>query len=93
MVDIAFAGFATLPATTELPWWEILGIEEGASRREIDAAYINQIRIRRPDVDGDCELFLDVQEAYKQATDRSGASAPLVGPQGPVAGKTKGTAR
>jgi DnaJ-domain-containing protein 1 len=68
MVRASFQGFAALPAEAGRAWWEVLGIRRGASRAEIDAAYRQQLKRHHPDLGGDREMFLALQEAYEQAT-------------------------
>lgn len=68
----AFAGFTALPASTSAivlvrPWWEVLGVAQGASPGVIADAYRRAVRAAHPDAGGSQELFLAVQQAYEQA--------------------------
>jgi hypothetical protein len=69
MVRASFQGFAALPETTGRPWWEVLGVDPDAARPVIDAAYRRKLKQTHPDIGGDRELFDEVQEAYRVATD------------------------
>jgi hypothetical protein len=50
MMERAFAGFAALPRPPSC--WDVLGVEEGASRIEIDQAFRNRAKIMHPDTGG-----------------------------------------
>lgn len=68
----AFAGFTALPASSSAvvlvrPWWEVLGVPEGAPAGVIASAYRRAVREAHPDAGGSQERFLAVQQAYEQA--------------------------
>jgi DnaJ-domain-containing protein 1 len=67
MVRASFQGFAALLAEAGRAWWEVLGIRRDATRAEIDAAYRQRLKRHHPDLGGDREMFLALQEAYEQA--------------------------
>lgn len=50
MLDRAFTGFEALPAPEQ--WWQVLGVGEGASVAEIDAAYRRLAPGAHPDTGG-----------------------------------------
>jgi hypothetical protein len=50
MLDRAFRGFEALPAPEQ--WWQVLGLTEGASVADIDAAYRDKARAAHPDTGG-----------------------------------------
>jgi hypothetical protein len=68
MVRASFHGFVALPAEAGRAWWEVPGVQPGASRAEIDAAYRRRLKRHHPDVGGSREAFDAVQEAYWDAT-------------------------
>jgi hypothetical protein len=68
MVRASFQGFTALPAEVGRGWWDVLDVLPGASRAQIDAAYRQQLKRHHPDLGGDREMFLALQDAYEQAT-------------------------
>jgi hypothetical protein len=70
MMERAFSAFEALPApgqTVTLSCWDVLGIEPGASRSEITAAYRRQARAAHPDQGGTREEWDRLQAAHEQA--------------------------
>lgn len=70
MVETAFAGFAALPpSTSDEPryWWDVLGVDQNASRAEIDAAYRRRVKETHPDGGGSDNDFIELTEAYSVA--------------------------
>lgn len=67
MVDAAFSGFAALPETASgASWWSVLAVSPTSGRDAIERAFRELSRTHHPDVGGDAEQFLRVQEAYRQ---------------------------
>ncbi len=66
----AFTGFKALPEksdeTIRKPWWGILGVGEDCSVEAIRAAYRQLAKTHHPDVGGDHQMFVEIQEAYKE---------------------------
>ena len=67
MMERAFTGFVALEHGGE-HWSSVLGLANGSSRSEIDAAYRKLRSLHHPDRGGDPEQFQRVQRAYEQAT-------------------------
>lgn len=74
LLDRAFEGFAALPAPRGDEWWEVLGVEHGATSDEIKSAYRALVKLHHPDTGGDREKFERVQRAYDAATNPPRAS-------------------
>jgi hypothetical protein len=71
-LDQAFAGYAALPDPTQRKWWEVLEIAPNSSEEMIDAAYKTLARKYHPDMpNGNHEMFIQINEAYTQAKNRS----------------------
>lgn len=67
-----FAGFEALPDDSVLmlgsgrsTWWEILGVQKGASKTDIVTAFRALARVHHPDVGGNAEDFKRVRSAYE----------------------------
>lgn len=67
LLERAFRGFAALPAPTEAPWWDILGVSRNDDAATIRIAYLGRAKQNHPDVGGDVEKFRLVQSAYEAA--------------------------
>lgn len=68
MMEKAFAGFEALPAPGQRPpWWTVLGVEESASRSDVDAAYRRKARERHPDAGGSDTLMAELNAARDEA--------------------------
>lgn len=54
MMDRAFSGFAALPPPDKKQddWWTVLGVQQTASRYEIEAAFRELAKIYHPDMQG-----------------------------------------
>lgn len=70
-VKQAFAGFAALPegATSGVPWWDVLGVEPGASTSEIHRRYLSLVKEHHPDSGGSPEKMYAINQAWRQAQD------------------------
>lgn len=64
MLDRAFAGFDALPAPQGSAWFEILGVDENASRETVVAAWHKAIKEHHPDKGGDEEEFRKCSSAW-----------------------------
>lgn len=69
MVDAAFAGYAALPTEASgQAWWDVMGLASSSAPREtIEANYRRLAREHHPDMGGDPDVWLDIQQAYEQA--------------------------
>lgn len=70
MMERAFSAFEALPppdGVVTLSCWDVLGIEPGAPRDQITAAYRRQARSAHPDQGGTREEWDRLQAAYEQA--------------------------
>jgi hypothetical protein len=67
MLEQAFTGFAALPAHSNgaKPWWEVLGVSEGATADEIKAAWIELSKIHHPDTGGSHERMVEINAAFQ----------------------------
>lgn len=66
-VDQAFAGYTALPADTSDAWWHVMGVDQGASRDEIEQAYRRLARELHPDVTGHSEGMVRLNQAIAAA--------------------------
>jgi hypothetical protein len=72
LLEQAFTGFAALPAHGSVkPWWEVLGLDVDATEREVRAAFLSLSKIHHPDVGGNCGRMSEINEAYRQAKERT----------------------
>jgi hypothetical protein len=69
-----FGGFIATPDDTVLmltdgsqQWWEILGVEKGATREAAKNAYRALAKVHHPDAGGDPDDFKRLRKAYDQA--------------------------
>lgn len=74
LVRAAFRGFAALPppnkdSSGELPkpWWQILGVPEGATVEQAKTAYHRLVKEAHPDRGGDAAQFNLIAEAWRRA--------------------------
>lgn len=73
IVRAAFRGYASLPPPVNSagqlppPWWDVLGLKEGATLEEARAAYLAKVKTEHPDKGGDAARFNLVVDAWKQA--------------------------
>lgn len=74
MLQRAFTGFAALPAPegfkAKRPWWEVLGVEPGATKDQIDIAYQEKLWTVHPDKGGSADLFNELVEAKREAKEK-----------------------
>lgn len=69
-----FSGFEALPDDTVLmlgsgreDWWEVLGVNQNASKGEVMNAYRALAKVHHPDIGGDAEAFKRLRKAYESA--------------------------
>lgn len=65
-VEAAFAGYAALPSTIEVPWWSTLGLEQSAGEAEIKARFKELALKYHPDTGtegGDVDTFQQLMKA------------------------------
>ena len=68
MMERAFSAFEALPAPGRRPpWWTVLGVEESASRADVEAAYRRKARERHPDTGGSDVLMAELNLARDEA--------------------------
>lgn len=68
LFDRAFSGFKRLPSGVERrPWWEVLGVEPGASRDAVVRAYLELAKRHHPDRGGSAVQMAEVNVAYNEA--------------------------
>jgi len=69
MLEQAFSGFAALPPRRAVhpPWWEVLGLHEGASPDVIRARFRELASIHHPDRGGDPRRMVEISRAYTEA--------------------------
>lgn len=69
MLEAAFTGFAALPAPgAKREWWEVLGVQSGASLEEIKAAYRRLASLNHPDRGGDPARMTEINRAFEEAS-------------------------
>lgn len=68
MMDRAFTGFAALPAPEQ--WWQVLGVDQGASAAEIAAAYRRLATEAHPDRPGGSDAAMARLNAARDAAKR-----------------------
>jgi len=66
MMEAAFRGFLALPEPSAESWWKVLGVPINADKDQAKEAYRLLLKKHHPDVGGDPEMFLRVQEAWQQ---------------------------
>ena len=65
-IEATFTGYAALPAPAGANWWEVLGLSSpGADAHMVLTAYRALVKQHHPDMGGDREQFLKVQQAYQ----------------------------
>jgi len=72
LMERAFTGFEALPAPEQ--WWQVLGVIEGASLDDVDAAYRRKAREAHPDTGGSDAAMARLNAARDQARSRSVAT-------------------
>lgn len=66
-LEQAFAGYKALPAMpASRPWYEVLGVSEGASLGQIDDARRELLRKHHPDVGGNANLAAEINAAHAE---------------------------
>jgi hypothetical protein len=65
MMERAFAGFAALPRPPSC--WDVLGVEEGASRADIERAFRHRAKKVHPDAGGNDYAMAELNAARDQA--------------------------
>lgn len=72
-IDTFFAGFEALPDDSVLmlgsgdkAWWEVLGVNQTATKPEVTSAYRGLARVHHPDAGGDAGMFKRLRRAYEQ---------------------------
>jgi hypothetical protein len=65
MMERAFAGFAALPRPPSC--WDVLGVEEGASRADIDRAFRHRAKKAHPDAGGSDHAMAELNATRDQA--------------------------
>lgn len=66
MMESAFTGFQAIPEKTGTsPWYAVLGLPMNATKDQAREAYRILAKKHHPDVGGDPELFLRINEAWK----------------------------
>jgi DnaJ domain len=66
MIEAAFRGYAALLPAAE-PWHKVLGLDAGATRGTVEAAYRVKLAQAHPDRGGSAQQFQAVQDAYQAA--------------------------
>jgi hypothetical protein len=67
LVRASFAGFLALPAPTGQNWWQVLGVQQGATAEAIKAAYRKLAAEHHPDRGGDSARMAAINMAYQQS--------------------------
>lgn len=67
ILNRAFTGFTALTSGSTTHWRDVLGVDDNASRAEIEAAYRRLRSQHHPDRGGDAERFHQIQQAYETA--------------------------
>ncbi len=65
MMERAFAGFVALPRPPSC--WDVLGVEEGASRADIERAFRDRAKKTHPDAGGSDNAMAELNAARDQA--------------------------
>jgi hypothetical protein len=66
-LEQAFGGYKALPAMgATKPWWQILGVSEGASIGQIDDARRELLRKHHPDVGGNSNQAAEINAAHAE---------------------------
>lgn len=64
----AFRGYLAIPEKCGGPsWWIALGIPSTANREQVEAAYKSKAKTVHPDVGGNHDQWVRIQEAFEQA--------------------------
>jgi DnaJ domain len=68
MLEQAFTGFAALPPAEYVkPWWEVLGVDENATREEIRDAMRELAKIHHPDAGGSQARMAEINAAFERS--------------------------
>lgn len=67
MMERAFSGFNALPASTVAKWWDVLGVEQSATRVQVEIAYRKEAMRVHPDVGGTAEQMSALNAARDAA--------------------------
>lgn len=71
-----FVGIEAMPDDTALligyanDWYEILGVNQDANKKEITNAFKGLARVHHPDVGGDAKQFVKIRKAYEEGVGR-----------------------
>jgi DnaJ-domain-containing protein 1 len=66
ILDRAFTGFASLPASAgqgKREWWAVFGVSANASDADIEAAYRRLAKERHPDTGGSDDAMAELNQA------------------------------
>ena len=66
MIKALFTGFKALPAPSESPWWQTLGVKADATPAKVREAFHVLAKKHHPDAGGDPELFRRISAAWEQ---------------------------
>lgn len=67
MMDASFQGFAALPgAAPRRSWWDVLGVDRIAPKAYVEARYRLLARDAHPDLGGNPDRFIELQNAYDE---------------------------
>jgi hypothetical protein len=76
-----FGGMAATPDDAVLKlgsgqrtWWDVLGIQKGATKTEIDSAYRALSKVHHPDAGGDPDMFKRLRKAYEDGLTAAGGA-------------------
>jgi len=64
ILNRAFTGFKALPEKSQMSDFDILGVEESASKEEIRRAFRKKAMEVHPDKGGDADEFQKLNQAY-----------------------------
>lgn len=80
IVRSAFRGYAALPppkgpdGQLARPWWDVLGLPEGATLQQAEDAYRREVKEHHPDRGGDPAKFNLVTNAIREAREGQGVA-------------------
>lgn len=67
MLEQAFRGFAALPPANRVkPWFEVLGISEGAEPFAVRKAFVELAQIHHPDKGGNQDQMAEINRAFEE---------------------------
>lgn len=67
LVRAAFRGSLLATPQSGQQWWEVLEVDERASKEEIRAAYRRKVSTHHPDKGGDTNLMAEINAAFEEA--------------------------